>query len=121
MIKVVFKNLEKSELAKNISIERLQTVVDRFPLLASHKMSITLSMENSPNQPGLDVFTAKLAISGRRFKWVIIEKSAPSLYQALADLVDHTLEILNRYGDRERVIERQKARKVTERQIQIPS
>lgn len=41
-----------------------------------------------------------------------VEKSDASLYVALAELVDHMLEKLNRFGDRQRVQERSKARKI---------
>ena len=111
MIRVIFKDLERSELAKDIVQERLITVVDRFPDLGEHKIDVTLSMENSPIQAGPDVFTVKVLISGSRYKNVVIEKSAPSLYVALADVVDHSLEVLNRYGDRERVKQRKSERK----------
>lgn len=110
MIRVIFKGLDKSELAKNLVHERISTVVGRFPDLKSHRMDLTLSMENSPTQAGPDVFTVKLFINGKRYKSISIQKSAPSLYIALADVVEHSLERLNRYGDKIRVKRRNAAR-----------
>jgi ribosome-associated translation inhibitor RaiA len=103
MIRVIFKNLEKSEIAKEAAINRIETIIERFPDLASHKIHTTLTMENSPLQTGPDVFSVKLFITGQRFKSVVIEKSSSSLYVALAEVVGHALERLNRYGDRARV------------------
>lgn len=45
-------------------------------------------------------------------KFKNLEKSDASLYVALADLVDHMLEKLNRFGDRARMKERTRARKI---------
>ena len=50
MLTVVFKNLDKSDLVKDAVVTRLQETIDRFPDLARHKMTVTLSMENSPQQ-----------------------------------------------------------------------
>ena len=52
MIRILFKNLDESELAKNVSLERLQTTVERFPDLEGHRMTMTFSVENSPLQAG---------------------------------------------------------------------
>ena len=110
MIKLVFKNLDKSEFTKDLTLERIQTVVDRFPDLNDHKVSVTLSMENSPTQAGPDVFTVKLLITGKKYRSVLIEKSESTFYSALAEVVDHALERLNRYGDKERVKRRNQSR-----------
>ena len=110
MLRIVFKNMDTSELAKDITSQRMATLEDKFPELVHHAMRVTLSMENSPLQPGPDLFTVKLWINGRSFRSVVIEKSASSLYVALADVVDHALERLNRYGDKTRVRRRKQSR-----------
>jgi hypothetical protein len=48
-----------------------------------------------------------------RYRGVKLKKSAQNLYVALADVVEHTLEKFNRFGDRSRVKERTRARKFT--------
>lgn len=110
MVRTVFKNLEKSELAKEAAEERLATVTDRFPDFNLSRVTMTLSMDNSPSQAGPDVFSVKVQCHGGRYRGVILQKSASSLYIALADLVDHLLERLNRYGDKSRVKKIHKAR-----------
>jgi ribosome-associated translation inhibitor RaiA len=112
MIKIVFKNLEESELAKEAVLDRLQATVDRFPELREHKITVTLSMDNSPLKPGPDYFNVKLVIIGKKYKEIILEKSASSLYIALADVTGHALERLNRYGDKQRVKQRSRERKL---------
>lgn len=114
MIKIIFKDLEKSELAREITLDRVATTIERFPLLDGHKIHVTLSRENSQFQAGPDVFTVKIHIQGRIYKDIILEKSGPSLYAALADAVEHSLERLNRIGDKQRVRKRKQARSLQE-------
>ncbi|MGE4131567.1 MAG: HPF/RaiA family ribosome-associated protein [Bdellovibrionales bacterium] len=115
MIHIKFKDLKPSELAKEIVLERLEPVLQRFPDFGQCRVSVTLSMENSPIQAGPDVFTVKLFCHNGRYRDVLIEKSAPSLYGALAEVVDHMLERLNRFGDRRRVKQRNIERKTRNR------
>ena len=110
-MRVIFKNLDESTFARDLAIERLASVTERFPDLQNHRIDTTLSMENSPHQAGPDFFTVKVFINGKRYKSLILQKSAPSLYIALADVVEHLLEKLNRYGDKKRVKNQSKARK----------
>lgn len=118
-MRIVFRNLEKSELAREAVEERLGDIIEKFPKLAGHKITVTLFMENAPTQPGPDSFGVRLLIQGAFFKSVSLCKTSPSLYRALADVRDHLLETLNRYGDKVRVAERNKQRKHLE-SVQVP-
>lgn len=111
MIRIFFKNLKKSDLAQDLAIERVSAVVERFPLTRNHRIDVTLSMENSPTQPGPDSFGVKLRIDGRHYRSIVIQKTAPNLYAALADVIEHSLERLNRFGDRQRVKNRRRSRR----------
>jgi ribosome-associated translation inhibitor RaiA len=111
MIQIAFKDLDPSALAREAVTERLDSVIERFPDLATSRIRVTLSMENSPTHPGPDLFTVKFHCKGGRYDGITLEKSASNLYAALADLNEHLLERLNRFGDRSRVITRKKARR----------
>tara|TARA_B110001454_G_scaffold158569_1_gene147891 strand:- start:29902 stop:30288 length:387 start_codon:yes stop_codon:yes gene_type:complete len=113
MILVKFKNLEKSEMARNAVHDRIEDLVEKFSDLKESKIHVTLDMQNSPVQVGPDLFKVKLHVYQGRFDGVTVEKSNSNLYVALADVVDHMLEVLNRYGDRQRTKERKKARALT--------
>jgi ribosome-associated translation inhibitor RaiA len=115
MIKVNFKNLEKSSLAVEAAEERLGELVERFPVLNGSELQVTLSMENSPRQAGPDLFGVKVRIQGGRYHGVILEKKAASLYVALADVSEHLLERLNRFGDKTRVKNRAQERRLANR------
>jgi len=112
MVKVVFKNLEKSFLATEAAEEKLAEVVERFPELEGSQLTVTLSMENSPKQAGPDLFGVKVLVRGGRYDGVILEKKASSLYVALADVADHLLERLNRFSDKLRVKNRSRDRRL---------
>lgn len=112
MIRVVFKNLEKSELAREAVMERLEILKEKFPDLARSQMRATLERLNSSRQPGPDLFSVTLQVIGGRYGGIRMEKSEPNLYAALANLAEHMLERLNRYGDRDRVRRRGQARKL---------
>lgn len=110
MITIVFKNLDRSELAKQIVHERLVPLLEKFPDLSRHKITVTLGMENAPAQAGADSFTVKIAVSGQKYGGLHLEKSASNLYAAMAEVIDAMLERLNRLGDKKRVRSRAKAR-----------
>lgn len=111
MIKVIFKNLDSSELAREAAVERMLSIVEKFDELKRSRIVVTLEMQNSPIQPGPDLFNVKVQVNGGRYQGVRVEKSASSLYVALADVVDHMLETLNRFSDKVRVKNRSRARK----------
>jgi ribosome-associated translation inhibitor RaiA len=117
MIHVKFKNLEKSEIGREAAIERLETITVKFPDLEKAKIDVTLEMHNSPSQPGPDLFSAKVCILTGRYKGIAITKLDANLYVALADVVDHLLEKLNRYGDRARVKKISAERKLSQKQL----
>jgi len=111
MIQIKFKNLERSQLAVEIVNERFESLVEKFPKLNSSKITITLEMENSPLQAGPDHFQVKVHISNGVYSGITLAKSHSNLYLALADLVDHMLEVLNRFTDKKRVLRISKTRK----------
>lgn len=114
MIQIKFKNLEKSELAREAVIERVDALVDKFADLKDSRIVVTLEMQNSPVQAGPDLFSVKIFIYKGRFDGTTVTKSDSNLYKALAEMVDHMLEKLNRAGDKERVKKRTKARQFLE-------
>lgn len=112
MISIKYKNLEKSEIAQDAVQTRLEALTEKFPTLLESKMQVTLEMENSPTQAGPDLFKVKVYVSRGRYHGLAIEKSNSNLYVALADVADHMLEVLNRFGDKARVKERRMARRL---------
>lgn len=113
MIHIVFKNLEASELARSAVLQRIEHVVEKFPGLSDHKITTTLSMDNSPTQPGPDLFGVRLRIAGKYYSGIEIEKKSSNLYLALSALCESLLETLNRQGDKKRVKNRKSLRNIS--------
>lgn len=111
MIQVKFKNLEASDLVRNLASDRIDAVVGKFPSLAQQKITVTLEMENSPTQPGADLFSVKVHFQGRRHKSLTIKKSSIELHAALAEVADHLLEAIHRFEERDRSKRRKAARR----------
>lgn len=117
MIQVIFKDLESSDLARQIARARVLSVIDRFPGLSDSRITITLSMQNSPHQAGPDEFTVKAHCHDGPYRGLTLEKSGPTLYLALAEVVDHMLELLTRHRDRVLARRRKKARARAEQRL----
>jgi ribosome-associated translation inhibitor RaiA len=100
MIKIVFKNLESSELAKQIVKDRIEPVLAKFPKLLDHQVSVTLEMENSPSQAGPDLFNVIIQIKGKTYKFLKTEKSDINLYRAVAMASDGLFELLSKSNDK---------------------
>lgn len=111
MIQVRFKNLEKSEMAREAVFERIEALIEKFTDLRDGRVTVTLEMDNSPFQAGPDLFRVKFYVARGRYAGITVSKENGNLYVALAEVVDHLLEKLNRFGDRERVKQRTKERK----------
>lgn len=110
MIQVKFKNLKRSDLTQAVVLERMEAVIQKFPDLRDCKLQLTLEMANSPNHRGLDHFSVEVYIAKGRYEGIKIRKSNPNIYAALADVIDHLQEALNRFGDKVRVRQRRHAR-----------
>lgn len=110
MIQVKFKNLKKSQIAMDAVVDRFEPLLEKFPDLQSSRVQVTLEMENSPTQAGPDLFKVKLCVLRGRYDGITLDKSDSNLYVALADVIEHMLESLNRLGDKTRVKARSNAR-----------
>ncbi len=100
MLKIVFKNMESSQLAKEIVQDKISPIIEKFSSLEGHRITLTLEMENSPNQAGPDLFTVSSVVSGKTYKDLKIKKSSGNFYLAMAELAEGLNELLSRESDR---------------------
>jgi len=111
MIRVIFKNLKKSDLIRTVAMDRVEKTLHKFPELENLTSTVIVSREHSPEHAGVDLFAVKLLVEGKGTRPIILEKRAESLYQAIALLTDRALEILHRAIEKERDILRDERRK----------
>ncbi|MEZ4750450.1 MAG: hypothetical protein R3B54_07425 [Bdellovibrionota bacterium] len=107
-MKVNFKDLRPSELILETIEERLKDDFKRFPDLRSEAVEVTVSMENSPQQAGPDVFGIRFRVLKGRYKGIILQKKSQSFYRALGKLNKSLVERLNRAGEKVRTRSRKK-------------
>lgn len=88
MFKVVFKNMNASSLTSENIHQRLMPIIDKYPDIKNHRMSVTIEMENSPQQAGQDFFSISIMMTGKIFKDLRIKKSSENFYIALSSLVE---------------------------------
>ncbi len=111
-MKIVFKNMTRSEFIEHAIEARVDQMREKFPDLQTSRIHVTVEMDNSPLQPGPDLFKLSLHVENGRYKDVRTSKSSQNIYHALAELHEHLLERFNRFGDRGRVKERRLARRI---------
>lgn len=92
--------MESSELARDVVEKRIGMVISKFPSLQGHQVTLTLEMENSPQQAGADVFTVSSMINGKIYKDLKLKRSSDHFYQAIAELADGLKVLLSRETDR---------------------
>lgn len=94
-MKIVFKNMEPSLLARQIVEDKIFPVIEKFPKLKLNSLTVTLEMENSPTHRGPDLFTTWIVIksSGGALK---LKHSDMNLYRALSTLSEELMESLSR-------------------------
>jgi len=114
MLTVTFKNVESSQIAKDLVFERFGLLIEKFPDLENHRLQVFLSMENSITKAGLDEFAVKVVVSGKKYGGIVLQKANQNLYRALDDLFEIIADKLNRKGDRNRVksLNRQRKHKI---------
>jgi ribosome-associated translation inhibitor RaiA len=110
-MKIVFKNLKNSDLVSRAVKDRFAPLLDKFPQLQSHRLTVTLEMENSPVKPGRDSFSAKVLVDGRKFHSLNLRRRSNNLYAALAEVTDGMLELLSRAGQKNRMRRRREQRR----------
>jgi ribosome-associated translation inhibitor RaiA len=114
VIKVVFKNLQKSDMVRDIAAERLEKMLSKFPDFDGLSSNVIISREHSPENAGINEYSVKLHIEGQGIKPMVLEKRAENFYQALALVSDRALELLHRAHEKDRLHKRQEKRKFKE-------
>lgn len=109
-VKVLFHNLESSNLICEAIETKLRHVVEKFEGHASALATVIVSMENSQVHRGPDLCSVKAVIKLGRLGSLVIEKQDANLYRALSLLADRLQDQMNRLVDKQRVRKLKRAR-----------
>lgn len=97
MLKVVFINIEPSQMARDILDERITPILKRDPSLKRCSVTIMLERENPPSQDVPDLFTLSLRAENNSNETdLIIKKSSENFYNATASLAESLNKLLDR-------------------------
>jgi ribosome-associated translation inhibitor RaiA len=99
-MRIVFKNLERSDFAFDAVKKRINTIISKFPQLNKDDLMLTLSKDTSSVHRGTGVFRVKLQVLSGKYKGVVLEKGSSNLYKALARTVDRTHERIKRFNEK---------------------
>ena len=99
-IQVVFQNLQQSEFVKSIVMERVESVLAKFPQADRGKATVYVSMEHSPTHTGPDFFKVKVLLQGLKIGPLVLSKHSQNLYEATAQVVDGLLETVHRHTEK---------------------
>jgi ribosome-associated translation inhibitor RaiA len=103
MVKVIFKNLERSDLIREIASEKVEKALQKYAVVDPLASTVVLSREHSREHTGVDEFSVKLMVGARGHKPVIVEKRSTSITQALASVLDRAMDLLHQSFARERL------------------
>lgn len=96
MLKIVFKNMKPSRMARDYVLGKMSPILDKFPSLNDHNVTLTLEMENSPRLPGEDSYSVASVISGKKFKFMRLKKTSNNFYVAASEMIESLHEVLGR-------------------------
>ena len=96
MLELKFKNLEKSELAREVVAEKVGLLLEKSAELKKSKVVITLELQNSADKPEPDLFSVKLQIINGKYAGTTLSESSPNMYNALSDLAERLVKKIDR-------------------------
>ena len=88
MIELFFRNMESTEYARQLVLERMGEMLDRVPRLANHKFKVELERIDSGFGPEPDYFKVHVQVKGMLVRQMQLSSKHPSLYRALADICE---------------------------------
>jgi len=95
-----YVRFEKTEAIESFVSEKLAHLQRHFFQHANPKVTLKYSMENSPNQAGVDSFSCEVLIEGKPYKALKVKKKSTNLYEAINHALDSTDFLLSKIHDK---------------------
>lgn len=87
-IQYIFRHLDQSEFLKKFAQDHIERLLSRYKGTPNINSVIKLEMENSPEQPGKDVFSCEILLSSPQLGKLIVKKRTANMYEAIAEATD---------------------------------
>lgn len=111
-MKIIFKNLQKSEYISEYIKEKITTLFEQFPKMRSHHVRFLFSKNQTKNRKSTEAFATEVIITGKYYKNIFLKKQSMSLHTSLSDVLGLISHKLNNVGDKQRVRKIKSARKI---------
>ncbi len=90
LLKITFKNMESSQLARDFVEERFN------PILENNKITLLFEIEKHLKETSPDLFTVSLTLNGQKYKDRKIKRSSYNFFYAITELADGLNELLRK-------------------------
>ncbi len=114
-INYVFRHLDKSDFIKAFAQGHIEKALNRLNTPNDNLNGIVkLEMENSPQQPGKDVYSCEIHVNSKRHGNLIIKKRTSNMYAAISDATDRLTLLLSKIKGK------YKARRRSHKRTEVP-
>lgn len=96
MNRIVFKNIAPKSWIRNLALERIEGLGEKYPEFSSYECLVTLECRNSPFQAGADEYAVTLHVTGPGHKRIHLTKSSDNLLKSLATAIDRMDELVGK-------------------------
>ncbi len=111
-MKIIFKNLQKSEYIAGYIQEKIAILLEQFPKMKSHHVRFLFSKNQSKNRKAQAAFATEVIITGKYYKNIFLKKQSINLYMSLSEVLNLISHKLNNVGDKQRIKKIKSARKI---------
>ena len=87
-LQYVFRHLDQSEFIKNFAQDHIEKILTRYERDPGVNGTVKMEMENSPQQPGKDVYVCEIRLHTPHHGNLIIKKRTGNMYEAIAEACD---------------------------------
>ncbi len=77
-------NFSKTSAIENFVREKFEPLIERIAAEKVRLFEVHLSVENSREQPGEDIFVCQVHMSGRRLTEIVLKKTSNNMYRAIS-------------------------------------
>lgn len=99
-IQYVFRHLDQSEFIKKFAKEHIERLLARHTNTPNVHGIVKLEMENSPQQPGKDVYKCEILLQSPHHGKMIVKKRTGNMYEAITEATDKLSLVLSKVKGR---------------------
>lgn len=119
MVKIQYKNLQRSEFVDNLIVEKMETLSTKHPELDRIRTYIWLEMQNSWSSNRPASFSVRAEVRGPAVGQFHMNKTGETLYEAIAELTSALEDKIAKLHDK-KVARKKRATSISSYEYQSP-